>query len=45
MVLGGLLDNLPLEVGDGIPRWDDPGDLQALLLEAEAAVLARLAGK
>lgn len=42
--LGSLLDNLPPEVNaDDIPRLDDVEDLRALLRDAEATVLARLA--
>lgn len=42
--LGVLLENLPDEVAAGeVPRLDDPYDLRALLRDAEATALARLA--
>jgi len=42
--LGDFLSNLPPEVAAGdIPQWDTVEDLRALLLDAEATVLARLA--
>jgi DNA repair exonuclease SbcCD nuclease subunit len=42
--LGEALDNLPPEVATGeTPRWDEAEALRALLLDAEATVLARLA--
>jgi len=44
--LGEVLSHLPPEVAAGdMPRWDEAGDLRALLLDAEATVLARLAGQ
>lgn len=42
--LGTLLENLPDEVAAGdVPRLDDPDALRALLRDAEATALARLA--
>lgn len=42
--LGDLLGAMPPEVAAGdVPRLDDPADLRAMLLDAEATVLARLA--
>ncbi len=42
--LGALLSSLPAEVGqDDLPRIDDVASLRALLSDAEATVLARLA--
>ena len=42
--LGDLLGAIPPEVAAGeIPRLDNPADLRALLMDAEATVLARLA--
>ncbi len=44
-VIGGLLSAMPSEVSaDEIPKLDNPAELRALLLDAEATVLARLAG-
>ena len=44
-VMGGLLSAMPSEVSAGeIPKLDNPAELRALLLDAEATVLARLAG-
>ncbi len=42
--LGDLLGAIPPEVAAGeMPRLDNPADLRALLMDAEATVLARLA--
>lgn len=42
--LGTLLETLPIEVAaEDVPRLDDPDTLHALLQDAEATVLARLA--
>ena len=42
--LGDLLGAIPPEVAaDEMPRLDNPADLRALLMDAEATVLARLA--
>ena len=42
--LGGMLNTLPFEVAAGeVPQLDDLADVRALLLDAEATVLARLA--
>jgi hypothetical protein len=42
--LGDLLNALPSEVAAGeVPRLDNLADLRALLTDAEATVLARLA--
>jgi hypothetical protein len=44
--LGDFLGNLPPEVAAGEPPMgDEPEELRALLLEAEATVLARLAAQ
>lgn len=44
VALGTLLETLPTEVAaEDVPRLDDPDTLRALLQDAEATVLARLA--
>jgi len=41
--LGDVLGSLPQEVAAGdVPKLDDPAELKALLMDAEATVLARL---